>query len=512
MTFKVTTSWPATAPAGTLLLLLDRWNDWWQYRTQYSMYFVNETGAPIYIGTTKILNLSHTYVADDRPTWSALAEGEYETLPQDFVSVGQDADLYVNLHERFGQVETTKVLTALRDFAVNQELFEELRLRAGVHNSLMRSVTAYSVRRQYPRLIQFGDVKASFDFTFIRASLNDLAPPLVLDFEVVGGSTPPTNVHVLIGRNGAGKTSTLMSMGRYILGPSEQSETDGYIPHNGVPLEVANLVYVAFSAFDSPSLPVADDRENFAVPYAYVGLQSLSKAGELVTQTPDALAKQFADSAWLVATSKSHDTWVAVLTNLESDPIFAAAGVTGLAALWNENSEETEFTNSALALYRRLSSGHKIVLLTVTRLVETVSEQTLVLMDEPEGHLHPPLLSAFTRTLSDLMRDKSGIAIIATHSPVVLQEVPRKAAWRIRRTGTVVQGRRPVMETFGENVGVLTNSVFGLEVSDSGFHRLIIEAAKKYQNYEAVMEHFGHELGFEARGILLNWFDDGPSQ
>jgi predicted ATP-dependent endonuclease of OLD family len=69
-----------------------------------------------------------------------------------------------------------------------------------------------------------------------------------------------------------------------------------------------------------------------------------------------------------------------------------------------------------------MSSGHAIVLLTITRLVATVEEKTLVLLDEPESHLHPPLLSAFIRALSDLLYDRNGVAIIATHSPVVLQE------------------------------------------------------------------------------------------
>ncbi|WP_444822831.1 AAA family ATPase, partial [Vibrio parahaemolyticus] len=55
----------------------------------------------------------------------------------------------------------------------------------------------------------------------------------------------------------------------------------------------------------------------------------------------------------------------------------------------------------------RMSSGHAIVLFTITRLVDTVGEKSLVLLDEPEGHLHPPLLSAFLRTLSDLLYIKN---------------------------------------------------------------------------------------------------------
>lgn len=41
------------------------------------------------------------------------------------------------------------------------------------------------------------------------------------------------------------------------------------------------------------------------------------------------------------------------------------------------------------------------MLLSITKLVEFVEERSLVLMDEPEAHLHLPLLSAFVRALSD---------------------------------------------------------------------------------------------------------------
>ncbi len=117
------------------------------------------------------------------------------------------------------------------------------------------------------------------------------------------------------------------------------------------------------------------------------------------------------------------------------------------------------------ALFRRLSSGHKIVLLTITRLVETVVERTIVLLDEPEAHLHTHLLAAFIRALSDLLIQQNGVAIIATHSPVVLQEVPKSCVWKLRRSGSVSKAERPEYETFGENVGILTREVFGLEVT-----------------------------------------------
>src|SRR5581483_11473983 len=104
---------------------------------------------------------------------------------------------------------------------------------------------------------------------------------------------------------------------------------------------------------------------------------------------------------------------------------------------------------------------------------ESVEERTLVLLDEPEAHLHPPLLSAFVRALSALLTNRNGVAIIATHSPVVVQEVPKNCVWKMRRSGAWVSMERPEAETFGENVGVLTREIFGLEVTKSGFHRML---------------------------------------
>ena len=184
---------------------------------------------------------------------------------------------------------------------------------------------------------------------------------------------------------------------------------------------------------------------------------------------------------------------------LETDPIFRDADVAGLA---QDEEKDGDSSEKAVELFGKLSSGHKIVLLTVTRLVETVEERTLVLLDEPEAHLHPPLLSAFVRSLSDLLINRNGVAIIATHSPVVLQEVPRSCAWKIRRSGREVIAERPEVETFGENLGILTREVFGLEVTHSGFHLLLQNTVDSNVSFESAINKFEGQLGAEAKAIL----------
>lgn len=207
---------------------------------------------------------------------------------------------------------------------------------------------------------------------------------------------------------------------------------------------------------------------------------------------------------------------------LENDPIFAEAGLAGileipLADTYESPEDEEashEAANRAIAdfgdLYGSLSSGHKIVLLSIARLVETVEANSLVLLDEPEAHLHPPLLSAFVRALSALLTNRNGMAIIATHSPVVLQEVPKGCVWKMTRSGDALKVTRPRIETFGENVGVLTDEVFGLEVTSTGFHRMLHDAATSMESYDEALASFNGELGSEGRAILRAMMLDRP--
>jgi len=207
--------------------------------------------------------------------------------------------------------------------------------------------------------------------------------------------------------------------------------------------------------------------------------------------------------------------WLDAIEKLGSDENFASMKLERLEAFYRElrghaNGEEQSDSSSfrdrylseILPYLSKMSSGHAIVLLTITRLVAVVEEKTLVLLDEPESHLHPPLLSAFVRALADLLHDQNGVAVIATHSPVALQEIPRSCVWKICRVGKDVTVNRPSIETFGENVGLLTSEVFSLEVERSGFHHMLTKSVERGDTYEQIVSAYGNQLGFEGRAIL----------
>ncbi|MFE2626238.1 AAA family ATPase, partial [Streptomyces caelestis] len=160
-----------------------------------------------------------------------------------------------------------------------------------------------------------------------------------------------------------------------------------------------------------------------------------------------------------------------------------------------EGEPINEVAAEAEELLEELSSGHRMVYQTITHLVASVTERTLVLIDEPETHLHPPLLSALVKSISDLLRDRNGMALLATHSPVVLQEIPRKCIFVLRRHGRRLRADLPEIETWGENVGDLTRSVFHLEVTATGYYRRLAEMVDSGASYE----------GGNYRPVQFNW-------
>lgn len=488
-------------------LWADNWDDWFQFSTLYVLTYFDKDGVEHDFGGVKIgqFNMEKDQRRPDLPD-------EFEQLDERFFSLGQDADYY----EAIGKLDTEVgelILAALRDVAADEQLYLRAREESITGTSLMRSVSDKTISGQYRRIISGGARLTKYAFHYHGpAQIDNNFDPLNLDFEVEPSSMPPTNIQVIVGRNGVGKSYLLNAMSRALVETSDDKEKNGAFlggedelgTENSAPF--ANLVSVTFSAFDDFPLIRQSRNATKVVRYTSVGLRKRitqkdndgNSEAITITQEPRELTKDFIASAKACATGQQRRTrWKKALRTLESDPIFEEADVTSLLSF-----DVDELGKPAGALFRRLSSGHKIVLLTITKLIECVEEKTLVLMDEPEAHLHPPLLSALIRAISDLLVNRNGVAIIATHSPVVLQEVPRSCVWKLRRHGGAAVAERPEIETFAENVGRLTHEVFGLEVTRSGFHKMIADAIRDGDDYDDVVAKFDHEVGMEGRALI----------
>ncbi|WP_082979899.1 AAA family ATPase [Labrys sp. WJW] len=489
-------------------LIVDSWDDWFKYSTLYTLIVFDESGTRHTIGGVKIGQFAMEE-GQRRPN----IPDEFDELDERFFSLGQDDSYYDDLNG-LGAPIRDRVLRALRDVALDAELFERALDQKVTGTSLLRSVDRSTVTGQFRRMALGGVRLTHYDFSYTAPRRSRNVEPLSLTFSVAPESYPPTNVHVLIGRNGVGKTTLLNDMTRAIVEGNTNADEFGAFSAEVDEFDddrlFTSLVSVTFSAFDPfDPLPWRQDKSE-GVRYAYIGLKHTGKDKDGKTKppkSPDALSVDFVNSVLICRQGAKVARWQRALDMLQADPIFRDAEVSSLA---QSGLEADEIKSDARRIFKNLSSGHKIVLLTITRLVETVEEKTLVLLDEPEAHLHPPLLAAFVRALSDLLINRNGVAVIATHSPVVLQEVPASCVWMVRRSGMRAIAERPEIQTFGENVGLLTREVFGLEVTQSGFHKMLRDAVAKLPGYDHVIRRFHDELGDEARAIIQGLFAAQP--
>ncbi|WP_345473960.1 AAA family ATPase [Glutamicibacter ectropisis] len=520
------------AKAEGFYLFKRSWNDYWDYETTYLLVFFDEKLTRKDIGEVKI-GSSHFEYSKETP--SAPIPKKFTLLGSEYFSLGQSTEYYHNLRSLGNEIATAAFI-ALRDISYDLNIYKNVSGSQVASISLLRFIKPATVKGQFNRLARGGSRLENFNFEYVFPESEEFSfVPKTIDFNVNISSVIPSNVQVLIGRNGVGKSTLLDAMARtFVLskdGNEEIKSKYGFFRGNSASedLPFANLVSVSFSAFDSFT-PIAEQKnqvDNHG--YTYIGLKVKKKSlslfkeeydnEELLEQTyfksPQELRDEFSEVVRNCLLPSNINRWKQAIDLLESDPVFTRTGISQhISSLLDEyvdlrSSQENlaVVVNSHAAdlselFTKRLSSGHKIVLLTISHLVLSVTEKTLVLIDEPEAHLHPPLLSAFMHALSNLMADRNGVALLATHSPVVLQEVPKECTWILNRIGTSSKLGRPSLETFGENVGILTSEVFGLEVSSTGFHRRLRDLALKFDNYEDAVREVHGQLGEEAKLIL----------
>ena len=469
------------------------------YNTTYHLYFFDLNGKRYNIGELRIeqFNMQAKQLRSHIPKF-------FEKLDDKFFSLGQDVEYYTNIQSIKNKNEKNKLLYSLNDIVADQKLYSLALLalnKKATRKSLPRFLPNNTTLDQFRRILSGGARLTEYKFSFCPVFCSvDEAKPIELSFNVIPDSKPPTNIHVLVGSNGVGKSHLLNSMIQVLLS-NDINNGRFYSQAEERDFPFANLVFVSFSAFDNPKNVQNLENLKNGIQYTYVGLQKSDRIDvadkTLTTKSPEDLALEFSNSAQFCAKGSRINRWKATLNTLEADPIFADAEIANLMDL-----PKDAFYSESQKIFNRLSSGHKIVLLTVTRLVECVREKTLVLMEEPESHLHPPLLSFFMRALSDLLVNRNGVAIVATHSPIVLQEVPRQCVWKINRHGQYITARRPDIQTFAENVGIITSDVFGLGIGKLGFYNLLHNELRDANCMEEVLAQFNGNIGTEGRALI----------
>lgn len=91
-------------------------------------------------------------------------------------------------------------------------------------------------------------------------------------------------------------------------------------------------------------------------------------------------------------------------------------------------------------------------------------------------------------TLFDLVKRFQSFCVIATHSPLIIQEIPSRNIFVIEREDNSASVRGLERESLGENLTVITQDIFGNGEVSKHFITTIQGLIKKGKTYSQIIE------------------------
>jgi glycosyltransferase involved in cell wall biosynthesis len=497
-----------------VVLVRDNWDDY-GYKTTFQSTLHLSADQTIDLGSLKIMRRDQQSGSTEMP-----AE-PFDELGEQYASLGADLDYYETLY-KLGRAVFRPYFNGLRDIAFDDDAKAGVEDLEGFRVSLLRFSGAERTIVDATKLLKAitAPVKrrsAGFKVKF-KTKVARSANSFTIEFDFRRQGRLPNRINALIGYNGTGKTRLLSNLAIVASGYGYASKEDvldqaaGRFVGTKPPFKT--VVVISYSAFDTFVIPGGTDTEKERLEergeifgYVYCGLRERAEniqAGvepSYRLRTPGEIEREFLLALGRVREAERLDALLEILKPLLRDPSFQRIGLTQLYS----NRDDDDIGE----LFRDLSSGHKVVLKIVTELTAHIagSEPTLVLIDEPETHLHPPLLAAFLKSVRACLERFDGYAVIATHSPVVLQETPARFVQVLRRTADQNRAVAASIETFAESIGVITQEVFNLGDGTTDWHDTLRLLARRY-TIEEIEQMFGRQLGFAARSYVLSVRDE----
>lgn len=158
-----------------------------------------------------------------------------------------------------------------------------------------------------------------------------------------------------------------------------------------------------------------------------------------------------------------------------------------------------------------LSSGQETFVNLIINILALIKPNSLILIDEPENTLHPNIEIDFISILQDILSDEDfdSFAIIATHSPTIVREVPESFVRVIKFDGSgqpLIDS--PSIKTFGADIGTITNYVFDdIFKEDKPFEKWFHSEKSKYGSFTEFEQKYKTYLNYDFLLYCKNAWD-----
>jgi len=152
--------------------------------------------------------------------------------------------------------------------------------------------------------------------------------------------------------------------------------------------------------------------------------------------------------------------------------------------------------------FSKLGAGHKATLSMLTELYREIEPGSLVVIDEPENHLHPALLSATMHIFRTLLQQKKSFGLVSTHSPIVIQEIPSKYVQILKKIDGQAEFEGLSVESFGTSIDSLIACAFGMPANMPSYIDVLKNLAENKFELGDIEAELGRPLSAEARSFF----------
>ncbi|RTQ34496.1 hypothetical protein EJP69_08690 [Variovorax gossypii] len=453
---RVSVSLPdATYPC--LVLQRDGWNDFAYYTLFQAQLRLASGFGPDNVkelGDVRIMKLDQGEGIENRP-FQGLESGDRiePNLLRDVCSLG--GPKYYEALLEVGVSLAQGVLSTLRDSSFLPAVRERFQSSQCFKISLLRDSEARVLLDTAGAQFGGGSSLVSSFSAAIRLDGASAAHEFSFDFDSLQGV--PRRMHSIVGLNGVGKTQVMARLAILLSRFSKQA-----IKENRSALQsgdsispvpsIYSVVAVSFSAFDEFEQPTQLQGEKFQ--YSYCGLQRprgrLKSKSDLLNEMRAILADDLPQ--------EKRELLKRVLRNL--------VRVDDLDAFVDKPESNAK-------MYERLSAGQRLAVNCIFHIISRIRPRSLILFDEPELHLHPQLLTGLLQALNEVLADQDSFSIVATHSPLVIQQLPKECVHVIRRDRMTPMVVKPTFQTFGESVSEITRFVFASPDGDRDYRTIL---------------------------------------
>lgn len=466
-----------------VLVFNDDWNDY-AYYTWFCLYYYDENEKRHQIGELKIM------CRGAENTYNVLDKSFDDPLGEEYCSLGLEPSYYSKIYSLFKETTiANELLNSLRDCAYNPNIYEEFFDEDCFKNSLLREDSSDEAMQQALFLLGGNDKVAAYSFylrfapEYLKGAYTDWDVRLLYD------APPFMRMVGLIGNNGVGKTQMLKKLIRDLV--------------NDVPAPVSlplfrSCLVVSSTPFDHYEEGIP---ENTRIPFMHFSLeQSLNNTSEdilncirIIYQRPLIHRKS------MIQVYKE-----AVDTQLGKE--------VGAFLTYNE-AEETYDLNKdyLLSQIEIMSSGQLHILNLLSFIHAHIHLSSLLVIDEPEVHMHPQIIVSFMTMLGSILSKFRSYAIIATHSPLVVREMVGQNVYLMRMLdGGIPNVSKVAFETFGGDASELYMNIFNYDERQSSFYHYVNVLSKK-KNYKQVLrtfEKYAPQLSLNARLSIRDIFEE----